>query len=156
MKKTVVVTGGTSGIGAAVSRVLSADGWQVVAATISQTEIEAFNGPNDIDLVLMDVTSQASVDGLFGNLKRLDGLVNCAGILQRGAEYDLEGGLPARHRGQPHRHHALLRGGTSGACRQSRLDCQHSVHAQHLWRTSGTSIRGLQRRRGAADEITGR
>ena len=90
MRKTVVVTGGTSGIGAAVSRVLSADGWQVVAATISQTEIEAFNGPDDIDLVLLDVTSQASVDGLFGNLKRLDGLVNCAGILQRGAEYDLE------------------------------------------------------------------
>ncbi len=90
MKKTVVVTGGTSGIGAAVSRVLSDAGWQVVAATISQTEIEAFNGPNDIDLTLLDVTSQSSVDALFGSLKRLDALVNCAGILQRGGEYDLE------------------------------------------------------------------
>ncbi len=90
MRKTVVVTGGTSGIGAAVSRVLSDTGWQVVAATISQTEIEAFNGPDDIELMLLDVTNQASVDALFGSLKRLDALVNCAGILQRGAEYDLE------------------------------------------------------------------
>lgn len=90
MRKTVVVTGGTSGIGAAVSRVLSDTGWQVVAATISQTEIETFNGPDDIELMLLDVTNQASVDALFGSLKKLDALVNCAGILQRGAEYDLE------------------------------------------------------------------
>jgi len=90
MRKTVVVTGGTRGIGAAVSRVLSSAGWHVVAASNSQEEIDAFNGPTDIDLRLLDVTDSASVEALFGELTKLDALVNCAGILQRGAEYDLD------------------------------------------------------------------
>ena len=90
MKKTVIVTGGTRGIGAAVSRVLFSAEWHVVAATVSRAEIDAFEGPEEIDLRLLDVTDNASVDTLFGSFARLDGLVNCAGILQRGAEYDLE------------------------------------------------------------------
>jgi len=90
MENTVVVTGGTRGIGAAVSRVLFAAGWQVIAASVSQAEIDAFEGPADIDLRLLDVTDDASVNALFGDLEGLGALVNCAGILQRGAEYDLE------------------------------------------------------------------
>lgn len=39
---------------------------------------------------LLDVTDTASVEALFSNLNALDALVNCAGILQRGEEYDLE------------------------------------------------------------------
>lgn len=90
MKKTVVVTGGTRGIGGAVSHGLFAAGWHVIAATVSQAEIDAFDGPSDIDLRLLDVTDNSSVTALFGALGELHGLVNCAGILQRGAEYDLE------------------------------------------------------------------
>lgn len=89
MKKTVVVTGGTRGIGAGVSRVLCAAGWHVIAASISQEEIDAFEGPADIDLSLLDVTDDLSVNALFAKLDSLDGLVNCAGILHRDAEYDL-------------------------------------------------------------------
>jgi len=89
MKKTVVVTGGTRGIGGAVSKVLSEAGWHVIAATVSQPEIDAFDGSSDIDLRIIDVTDDDSVNSLFGDLAQLDGLVNCAGILQRGAEYDL-------------------------------------------------------------------
>lgn len=88
--KTVVVTGGTRGIGAAVSRVLATDGWQVVAASVSQQEIDSFVDPAGIDLQLLDVTDDSSVNTLFAGLTRLDALVNCAGILQRDAEYDLE------------------------------------------------------------------
>ncbi len=90
MNKTVVVTGGTRGIGSAVSRVLAASGWQVIAATISQEEIDVFDGSADIALSLLDVTDDASVNALFSELSQLDALVNCAGILHRGAEYDLE------------------------------------------------------------------
>jgi NAD(P)-dependent dehydrogenase (short-subunit alcohol dehydrogenase family) len=38
----------------------------------------------------MDVTDQTSVDAVFATLDRLDGLVNCAGILRRGDEYDID------------------------------------------------------------------
>ena len=89
MKKTVVVTGGTRGIGGAVSRVLHAAGWHVIAASISQDEIDAFAEPADIDLHLLDVTDDTSVSALFGELQSLHALVNCAGILQRDEEYDL-------------------------------------------------------------------
>ena len=90
MKKTVVVTGGTRGIGGAVSRVLCAAGWNVIAATVSQHEIDSFDGPAEIARQLLDVTDKSSVDALFGQLTSLEGLVNCAGILQRGAEYELD------------------------------------------------------------------
>jgi len=90
MKRTVVVTGGTRGIGAAVSRVLSAAGWLVIAASNSQEEIDAFEESANIDLRLLDVTDDSSVNALFSGLTKLDALVNCAGILQRDAEYDLK------------------------------------------------------------------
>lgn len=89
MKKTVVVTGGTRGIGAAVSRVMCAAGWQVMAATVSSDEIARFSGSRDITCQLLDVTDTAAVNRFFASLNQLDALVNCAGILQRGAEYDM-------------------------------------------------------------------
>jgi len=90
MKKTVVVTGGTRGIGGAVSRVLCNAGWHVIAASNSKEEIDAFEKTEGIDLKHLDVTDNTSVNLLFSKLNVLDGLVNCAGILQRGAEYDLD------------------------------------------------------------------
>ncbi len=79
-----VVTGGTSGIGAAVARRLAADGWRVVAASIEAAEMEG------IEVRPLDVTDAASVAALFDSLPALDALVNCAGLLRRGAEYDIE------------------------------------------------------------------
>lgn len=90
MSKTVVVTGGTRGIGGAVSQVLCAAGWQVIAASNSQAEIDAFETAENCSVRLLDVTDNASVESLFSELKNLDALVNCAGILQRGAEFDLQ------------------------------------------------------------------
>ena len=90
MTKTVVVTGGTSGIGAGVAEVLSSAGYHVIAATVSQDEIDRFEGAPEIETCLMDVTNGASVDALFGRLDTLSGLVNCAGILVREKEYDID------------------------------------------------------------------
>lgn len=89
MTRTVIVTGGTSGIGAGAARVLAASGWHVIAASVSQAEIDAFAPDPNIATHLLDVTDDASVAALFGSLDRLEGLVNCAGILRRGEEYDL-------------------------------------------------------------------
>lgn len=89
MKK-AIVTGGTRGIGEGVARSLAASGWSVIAASISESELEAFEPQDGIEVRLLDVTDQASVDILFSDLSHLDGLVNCAGILVRGEEYDIE------------------------------------------------------------------
>ncbi len=88
--KHALVTGGTRGIGAGVARALAKAGWSVVAASASQAELDDFAPQDGITTQLLDVTDQASVDAVFGGLTHLDALVNCAGILRRGDEYDIE------------------------------------------------------------------
>ena len=78
-RSTVVVTGGTSGIGAGVSRAMAEAGWRVIAATVSQQEIDRFDSPGDVSTVLSDVTDGAAVTALFEGLDRLDGLVTQLG-----------------------------------------------------------------------------
>ena len=84
------VTGGTSGIGAGVARTLANAGWSVVAASVSQSELDAFEAQDAIAVRRLDVTDQASVETAFSDLTQLDALVNCAGILLRGDEYDID------------------------------------------------------------------
>ncbi|WP_298429127.1 SDR family oxidoreductase [uncultured Jannaschia sp.] len=86
---TVLVTGGTRGIGAGIARSLAGAGWSVIAASASRAELDAFDAPG-IATRLMDVTDTASVAAAFEGLDRLDGLVNCAGIIARDDEYEIE------------------------------------------------------------------
>ncbi len=88
--KHVVITGGTGGIGAGVAQVLAAKGWQVTATGATEAEVSAFDAPMNVSARALDVTDQSSVDALFGGFDRLDGLVNCAGILKKAEEYDID------------------------------------------------------------------
>lgn len=88
--KQALVTGGTRGIGAGVARSLASAGWSVVSASVSQAEIDAFEPQDGIQAKFLDVTDQASVDAVFNDFNRLDALVNCAGILSRGKEYEID------------------------------------------------------------------
>ena len=90
--KHVAVIGGTCGIGAGVTETLLKAGWQVLATGVSMDEIEAFaaNGHDRLRTAQLDVTDQKMVDALFAELGQLDGLVNCAGILLRREEYDID------------------------------------------------------------------
>lgn len=90
MGNTVVVTGGTGGIGAGVAEVLVKGGYHVIAGTVSQAEIDGFSGSPQIETHLLDVTDSAGVEVFFAPLKGLVGLVNCAGILLRGDEYNID------------------------------------------------------------------
>ena len=52
------VTGGTSGIGAGVARTLANAGWSVIAASVSQSELDAFEAQDAIAVRRLDVTDQ--------------------------------------------------------------------------------------------------
>ena len=90
MTKHALVTGGARGIGFGVAKSLIANGWSVTATGVSTDEVAACPATDGLAATVLDVTDQASVDALLGSLDRLDGLVNCAGILMRGAEYDID------------------------------------------------------------------
>ncbi|HTM78521.1 MAG TPA: SDR family NAD(P)-dependent oxidoreductase [Devosia sp.] len=89
--KHVLVTGGTSGIGAAIARAFLRAGATVTAAGIAQGEADALAGDPDFaqaQLKLLDVRDGEAVTALIETLPALDILVNCAGIIRRGDELD--------------------------------------------------------------------
>jgi len=86
-----VVIGGARGIGAGIADALAAKDWDLVVTGVTAEEVEACRAArSDRTVVQLDVRDTASVGAFFDSLPDLDGLVNCAGILARGAEYDIE------------------------------------------------------------------
>jgi len=88
--KTALITGGTRGIGFGVAKTLINAGWSVIATGVSSDEVCDCPTLSNLETRVLDVTDQADVDQLMATIDRLDGLVNCAGTLMRGAEYDID------------------------------------------------------------------
>lgn len=87
----VLVTGGTSGIGAAVARAFLDEGAIVTATGVSLDEIGSAAGAMPgLRTSLLDVRNTAEIDSLIAALPALHHVVNCAGIIRRGAEHDPE------------------------------------------------------------------
>jgi NAD(P)-dependent dehydrogenase (short-subunit alcohol dehydrogenase family) len=91
--KTVLVTGGVSGIGAATSLAFKRAGAQVIACGLTAAELDTAKAASEfvgVDIRMLDVSSGEQVKQLVQALPRLDILVNCAGMIRREAELDPE------------------------------------------------------------------
>jgi len=89
--RVALVSGGTSGIGAAIGEALAACGAQVTVTGATADEADAarrrtdFRGRNALPL---DVRDPAAIAALLAAFPRLDIVVNAAGIIRRDAEHD--------------------------------------------------------------------
>ena len=92
-QKVAIVTGASSGIGAATAAALAQDGWQVIVAARRKDRIEKVAADIGGTAIELDVSSDDSVAALAAQVDRVDLLVNNAGGakgLDPVAEADLE------------------------------------------------------------------
>ncbi|PCC47487.1 SDR family oxidoreductase [Brevibacterium aurantiacum] len=78
-QKVAIVTGASSGIGAATAAALAQDGWQVIVAARRKDKIEKVAADIGGTAVELDVSSVESVANLAAQVDRVDLLVNNAG-----------------------------------------------------------------------------
>ncbi|MGN6338488.1 SDR family oxidoreductase [Mycobacterium sp.] len=78
-ERVAVVTGASSGIGAATARTLAAQGFHVVAVARREDRIQALASEIGGTAVVADVTDEAAVETLASKVDRVDVLVNNAG-----------------------------------------------------------------------------
>ena len=89
-RRQALVTGGTSGIGAAIARGLADVQCDVLVTGLTDDEVRAFGSDGlTIRSMALDITDAAAIRDVVDSFKRLDILVNCAGtILRGGREHD--------------------------------------------------------------------
>jgi NAD(P)-dependent dehydrogenase (short-subunit alcohol dehydrogenase family) len=85
-----IITGGARGIGWGIADAMLEAGFAVTVTGLAQQEIDAAPTRAHLQALQLDVTNDAEVTALLTRFDRLDVLVNCAGIIMRGAEYDIE------------------------------------------------------------------
>ncbi len=85
----VLVIGGTSGIGHAIGLAFATHGAQVTVTGATQIQVDTCRtAAPHLAAVVLDVGDKDAVTAFMTALPRLNTLVNCAGIIRRGAEHD--------------------------------------------------------------------
>lgn len=87
--KTVLITAAAQGIGRASALACAAEGAKVIATDINESLLATLAAEHaNIEVAVLDVLSQASVDALAAKLPALDALFNCAGMVANGSLLD--------------------------------------------------------------------
>jgi NAD(P)-dependent dehydrogenase (short-subunit alcohol dehydrogenase family) len=87
----VLVVGGSSGIGAGIGAAFQRLGAAVTVTGATAAEVQRAQADPalaGVDVLQLDVRSDAAVLECFSALTQLDVLVNCAGVIRRGEELD--------------------------------------------------------------------
>jgi NAD(P)-dependent dehydrogenase (short-subunit alcohol dehydrogenase family) len=85
-----IITGGVRGIGWGIANSMLEAGYAVTVSGLTREEVDSVPVREHLEAVQLDVTSDAQIENLLSRFDSLDVLVNCAGIIKRGAEYDIE------------------------------------------------------------------
>ncbi|PTM42346.1 SDR family oxidoreductase [Bosea sp. 124] len=86
-----LVTGGTRGIGQGAALALATAGYDVLATGLTVEEVAAAPPHPTIRHAQLDVTRDDQVAAIVAACPRLDALVNCAGMIQRGGkEFEID------------------------------------------------------------------
>ena len=92
-KRKILVTGGSSGIGAAIAQAFATNGDHVIATGATKEEVERAqvqSEQNKISFQQLDVRDANAVQDCIDKIDSLDVLVNCAGVIRRNAEHQPE------------------------------------------------------------------
>lgn len=79
--KHALVSGGTSGIGLAIAQALCSAGCTVTSAGLLS---DVPDSNEDLKFVEMDVTNSGSIDRVVSTCRKLDIVINAAGVIRRG------------------------------------------------------------------------
>ncbi len=92
-KRKILVTGGSSGIGAAIAQAFATNGDHVIATGATKEEVERAQVQSEstaISFQELDVRDGSAVQACIDEIDSLDVLVNCAGVIRRNAEHEPE------------------------------------------------------------------
>ena len=89
--KNVLITGGSSGIGAAIARGFLAEGAKVTYTGVTEAEVDtATSVLRGASGVVLDVRDRTGVEEIIDSFDSLHHVINCAGVIRRLEELDPE------------------------------------------------------------------
>jgi NADP-dependent 3-hydroxy acid dehydrogenase YdfG len=144
MAKVAVITGASSGIGAAAARALARDGFQVVLGARRLERLEELAADLGGEAVALDVADPASVEEFAARLPRCEVLVNNAG----GAH-----GLEPLSEADEGKWRTMYEANVLGTMRMTRALLPRLVASGEGHVVSVTSIAGIEAYRGGAGYI---